>query len=51
MIFDGVWAVLVIIAASIITYFAKNYSNTDSYADAAVSFIFYLLFSAVSLKL
>jgi hypothetical protein len=38
MIFDALWAILVVIAASIVTYFAKNYSNTDSYAAAAVSF-------------
>lgn len=36
MIFDVVWAILMLIAALIVTDFARRFVNMESYASAAV---------------
>lgn len=37
MVFDGIWAILMLIAASIVTDYARKYSFMDSYAAGAVN--------------
>lgn len=39
MVFDGIWAILMLIAASIVTDYARKYSFMDSYAAGAVNTI------------
>ena len=37
MVFDGLWAIMMLIAAAIVTDMARKYANMDSYAAGAVS--------------
>ncbi|RNA36791.1 hypothetical protein BpHYR1_046920 [Brachionus plicatilis] len=47
LIFDILWAILIIIASAIVTDMAKNYANMESYAAAAFfgygAFVFYAI--------
>ncbi len=42
MVFDFLWAILMLIASAIVTDLAKKYEAMDSFAAAAVSYLFIL---------
>lgn len=42
MVFDFLWAILMLIASAIVTDLAKKYDAMDSFAAAAVSYLFIL---------